>query len=473
MYENTLVASEVSKAVVAIPGGPVLPQNYPNSSVGDLEYFIDNANSFMPATGSSGTSVASQGAKQVESEREGAEGIGQGRDQIEHREGAKRKAEVLKEHAREVDIHMAAKIEAEQGFFNEARQGSIPDSVAIAGDSLGGGLSNCAAGGASWGGVPSTWRRRLSSVAQPYSANAGVAVVNDVKTNGPNGIRFDANVAPVNFPNDYAIRYAAAAAAWGGMGWSSYGAASIYGVVPTLPLYANVQRATLPPYPSVASWMSYVDEARRRSAFAEIVPCGALTSSPVNPYRQGDFARDPAEIRSDTAANGDPATEEEGESRKSAFAEGAIPRHDLFCRPVNEDDRDGSPPAADDGSGERKRQELGKARKAPAAPKKVRCDIEGCNFATTTLGSLKQHKMHKHSIGVTWFYCNQERCNYRAKSRCNLQSHVREVHGIGTKWYYCGIDNCTHKAKRKNAIEHHRLCIHGKARHEWACPRAS
>jgi len=379
---------------------------HPNSSVGDFEYFIDNANNCTPPTTSN--IVSSTSSKVVRPTNSDA-------------------------------AQNALPVQAKRVHFAESLPLADTDEALRSDSDL------------------DTSKKRKMDMRR----NA-VAVEDKGPADTPDGV--DYRAIP-SYSSGYAIpNYGSGYGMPNNNYASGYGMpnnyASGYGIIPSMPIWfsANNNPALCPPPPpivpacypvatppvswphyntSVNNWMASAEDVRRRNAFAE----NNLTISM------------------------------KGAGQRSASVETAVPCRDVFYEPVHEDDRNKSPRAAtDDSKGKQKQdqdqdqdQDQEKVRKE--VQKKFRCDM--CKYATKTACSLKQHKMHKHSIGVKWFSCNHGECNYRAKSRCNLQSHVREVHGIGTKWYYCGIDNCTHKAKRKTAIKHHRLSIHGRL---YKCP---
>lgn len=73
------------------------------------------------------------------------------------------------------------------------------------------------------------------------------------------------------------------------------------------------------------------------------------------------------------------------------------------------------------------------------------CGVDGCEYKTGHVQTLKNHKAAKHGIGVVWFSCGLDNCEYKAKQAISIKKHKHNVHDIDVVWHHC--DLCELKAK--------------------------
>ena len=88
------------------------------------------------------------------------------------------------------------------------------------------------------------------------------------------------------------------------------------------------------------------------------------------------------------------------------------------------------------------------------------CDFPGCSYKAKQKGSLKQHKMFVHNVGVTWHYCDIPGCEYKAKQGSDLKKHKRHVHNIDVTWFHCGVYGCNYRSKQKGLLQRHMRLVH-------------
>jgi len=72
-----------------------------------------------------------------------------------------------------------------------------------------------------------------------------------------------------------------------------------------------------------------------------------------------------------------------------------------------------------------------------------------CTYKSKQKGSIKQHRVDVHGIGVTWHACAEVGCEYKSKREGTIKQHRVDVHGIGVTWHDCPELGCECKRNRR------------------------
>jgi hypothetical protein len=93
-------------------------------------------------------------------------------------------------------------------------------------------------------------------------------------------------------------------------------------------------------------------------------------------------------------------------------------------------------------------------------PKYHLCAYQGCQYRAKYASHVKQHRMDKHNLNITWHRCDQPGCIYKAKTQGHIKRHKAYKHDMDVVYHYCDAPDCTYKAKAASEITKHKSYKH-------------